>query len=117
MPSVLLVSQTLDNLYEAYPALRQWRQFRIGLLAMTCELYALTFLVIYNLQLGRYFLGLVVSQIALELWFKVSMDFFPAAAVIAIVGLIFDRQRAASVIVLASIIPLVILVGIWAGSW
>ena len=106
----------IDNLLISYPGLREWRRFRVALIAASLEAIGTLFLIVYWSDLGRDIVTRVPAK-PMDKVFTVAVYLFPASAVVAIVGLFIDKKKVPCLVALGMIFPLLTMAGIWSGKW
>ena len=113
-----MLSIVIDPVLDAYPALRGWRQWRVGAVAMLVEGASALFLLIYYTGFTRDVQRHAPPHVAhgIELLFSSATYTLLGSGAIALLGLIADRRKAPSLIALALLFPLLVLLGIWSGK-
>jgi len=108
-----------EAVFDAYPSMREWRRFRFGLIAALAEIIA--FLGVLGCTLASSELGYVrgpgfsYAHPAMSNLLTVGMLILGVSVLLSLVGLVFDRQKTPSVVVLASFFPaLIIALGVTA---
>ena len=113
-----MLSVLIEPVFDAYPALRGWREWRLGAAAILVEGASALFLLIYYTGLTQDVQNHASAQVnhLIETLFRIATYTILGSGAIALVGLIGDRKKTPSVIALASLFPLLLLLGIWAGK-
>ena len=114
-----MLSRLTNPVVDAYPGLRGWRDWRLGALAIAIEGGSALFLFVYYSGFGEDVQRHVSAPVDgfIESLFRVATYTILSSSAVAFIGLIADRKKIPSVIALASLFPMLMLLGIWAGKW
>lgn len=113
-----MLSLLIEPVLDAYPALRGWREWWLGAAAILVEGASALFLLIYYTGLRQDVQSHATAQVnhLIETLFSAATYTILGSGAVALIGLIADRKKTPSIIALASLFPLLLLVGIWAGK-
>jgi sulfite exporter TauE/SafE len=109
-----VLSVLVEPVLDACPALRRWRESRLGAVAILVEGASGLFLLIYYTGLTQDVQNHASTQVnhLIETLFRIATYTILGSGTVALIGLIADRKKTPSIIALASLFPLLVLVGI-----
>ena len=98
-----MLSPVIEPVLDAYPALRGWREWRLGAAAILVEGASALVLLIYYTGLTQDVLRHASGQVndLIETLFRIATYTILGSGVVALLGLIADRKKTPSVIALA----------------
>jgi hypothetical protein len=111
--SILSGGKPTNVLLDAYPSLREWRTYRIGLIAALIEIA--TWLALFcDIDMG---ISIRASHPNLLRLREVLLLTFFACIPVALIGVFLDKRKSLSAIVLGSSIPALMVLLMWSGYW
>jgi hypothetical protein len=111
--SILSGDKPTDALLDAYPSLREWRKFRVGLIAALIQIT--TWLALFCfIDLGISVPG--PARVQHRIMLILLLAFF-ASVPIALAGVFLDKRKVLSAIFLGSILPALFILVLWSGNW
>ncbi|MGC2638449.1 MAG: hypothetical protein WA294_14790 [Acidobacteriaceae bacterium] len=111
--SILSGDKLTAALFDAYPSLREWRGYRIGLTAALLEVASCVALFL-DLDAG---IAIPASQQVLMRIRESLLIALLACIPIALIGIFLDKRNIPSAIVLGSILPAFTLLTMCSGYW
>lgn len=113
--SFLSGEKLTDALFDGYPSLREWRSYRIGLIAALTQI-ACWFALFCDVDLHLGVSFRVPEAILVHVHTSLLLA-FAACLPIATLGLLLDKSKVLSAGVLGSAIPAFMLLIMWSGRW